>query len=73
LPPENKRKRTSTPSAERLLQAFGGVSLTIIQCATGEELLRRLTSLSAVQEAILQRLGLGTHLSRQLEMQKIES
>jgi transposase len=73
LHPENKRKRTSTPSAERLLQAFGGVSLTIIQCATGEELLRRLTSLSAVQEAILQRLGLGTNLYRQLEIQNIES
>ena len=73
LHPENKRKRTSTPSAERLLQAFAGVSLTIIQCATGEELLRQLTPLSTVQEAILQRLGLGTNLYRQLEIQNIES
>ena len=73
LHPENKRKRTSTPSAERLLQAFVGVSLTIIQFVTGEELLRRLTPLSAGQEAILQRLGLGTHLYRQLEIQNMES
>jgi len=73
LHPENKRKRTSTPSAERLLQAFVGVSLTIIQCVTGEELLRRLTPLSAGQEAILQRLGLGTNLYRQLEIQNMES
>src|SRR6516225_6842226 len=28
---ENKRKMTGTPTAERLLQAFAGVSLTIIQ------------------------------------------
>jgi len=32
---------------------------------------RRLTPLSALQEDILQRLGLGTSLYRQLEMQDI--
>jgi len=73
LHPENKRKMTDTPTAERLLQAFAGVSLTIIQYATGEEILRRITPLSGVQEAILQRLGLGTHLYRQLEIQNIGS
>jgi transposase len=62
LHPENKRKSTEAPTAERLLQAFTGVSLTIIQSAAGEEILRRMTPLSSVQEAILQRLGLGTHL-----------
>jgi transposase len=74
LHPENKRKMTDTPTAERLLQAFAGVSLTIIQYAAGgEEILRRLTPLSGVQEAILQRLGLGTNLYRQLEIQNMES
>ena len=73
LHPENKRKRTDTPTAERLLQAFAGVSLTIIQSAAGEEILRRITPLSGVQEAILQRLGLGTNLYRQLEMQNMGS
>jgi len=73
LHPENKRKRTGTPTAERLLQAFVGVSLTIIQSATGEEILRRITPLSAVQEAILHRLGLGTHCYRQLAIQNIGS
>jgi transposase len=73
LPPENKRKMTDTPTAERLLQAFAGVSLTIIQYAAGEEILRRMTPLTGVQEAILQRLGLGTHLYRQLEMQNMGS
>jgi len=73
LHPENKRKMTDTPTAERLLQAFAGVSLTIIQYAGGEEILRRITPLSGVQEAILQRLGLSTHLYRQLEIQNMGS
>ena len=73
LHPENKRKLTGTPTVERLLQAFVGVSLTIIQSAAGEELLRRITPLSGVQEAILQRLGLGTHLYRQLTIQNMGS
>ena len=45
--------------------------MTIIKHATGEEILRRLTPLSGVQEDILQRLGLGTALYRQLEIQEI--
>jgi len=70
---ENKRKMTGTPTAERLLQAFAGVSLTIIQYPAGEEILRRITPLSGVQEAILHRLGLGTNLYRQLEIQNMGS
>ena len=73
LHPENKRKMTATPTAERLLQAFTGVSLTIIQSAAGEEVLRRITPLSGMQEAILQRLRLGTNLYRQLEIQNMGS
>jgi transposase len=72
-PPENQQKRTDRPTAERLLQAFAGVSLTIIEQATGEAILRRITPLSGVQEAILQRLGLGTNLYRQLEIQNMGS
>jgi transposase len=71
LHPENKQKVTDKPTAERILKAFSDVSLTIIKHATGEEILRRLTPLSGVQEDILQRLGLGTALYRQLEMQEI--
>jgi transposase len=71
--PENKHKSTDRPTAERILHAFAGVSLTIIEQATGEEILRRITPLSGVQEAILQRLGLGTHLYRQLEIQNMGS
>jgi len=72
LHPENKQKMADKPTAERLLKAFTDVSLTIITHAAGEEILRRLTPLSRVQEAILQRLGLGTHLYRQLEIQNME-
>jgi transposase len=72
LHPENKKKMTDKPTAERILKAFADVSLTIIKHATGEDIVRRLTPLSACQEDILQRLGLGTALYGQLEIQNIE-
>ena len=71
LHPENKQKMTDKPTAERILKAFSGISLTIIKNATGEEILRRLTPLSGLQEDILQRLGLGAALYRQLEIQEM--
>jgi transposase len=72
LHPENKHKRTDKPTAERILKAFTGVSLTIIH-ATGEEILRRLTPLSALQKDILQRLGFGAALYEQLEIQEMRN
>jgi transposase len=71
LHPENKKKMTDKPTSERLLKAFSDVSLTIIKHAAGEEILRRLTPLSGLQEDILQRLGLGTSLYGRLEIQEI--
>jgi len=71
LHPENKTKMTDTPTAERILKAFADVSLTIIQNAAGEDILRRLTPLSALQKDILQRLGLDAALYEQLEIQTI--
>src|SRR2546427_6608614 len=68
LHPENKHKMTDKPTAERILKAFADVSLTIIKNAVGEEILRRLTSLSGLQEDILQRLGLDASLYGQLEI-----
>jgi transposase len=73
LHPENKHKRTDKPTAERILKAFTGVSLTIIKHATGGEILRRLTPLLAVQKDILQRLGLGASLYEQLEIQEMRN
>jgi transposase len=69
LHPENGQKMTDTPTAERILKAFPDVSLTILKTAAGEEILRWLTPLSALQQAILYRRGLATSLDRQLEMQ----
>jgi transposase len=69
--PENKQKMSDTPTAERILKAFADISLTIIKNAAGEDILRRLTSLSGLQEDILQRLGLGAALYGQLEIQAI--
>ena len=62
LHPENKTRSTDKPTAERILKAFADVSLTIIKNTAGEEILRRLTSLSGLQADILQRLGLGASL-----------
>ena len=73
LHPENKAKLTDKPTVERTLKAFSGVSLTIIKHAAGEDILRRLTPLSRLQEEILQRLGLGASLYGQLEIQEIET
>ena len=69
LHPENKQKMTDKPTAERILKAFSAISLTIIKTAAGEDILRRLTPLSGLQEDILQRLGLGATLYGQLEIQ----
>jgi len=71
LHPENKTRVTDKPTAERILQAFADVSLTIIKNAAGEDILRRLTSLSGLQKDILQRLGLGASLYGQLEIQEM--
>jgi transposase len=71
LHPENKQKMTAKPTAERILKAFADISLTIIKNAAGEDILRRLTPLSGLQEDILQRLGLGAVLYEQLEIQAI--
>ena len=60
---------TDKPTAERILKAFSDISLTIIKHTAGEDILRRLTPLSGLQEDILQRLGLGATLYRQLEIQ----
>ena len=68
---ENKQKQTDKPTAERILKAFSDISLTIIKNAAGDDILRRLTPLSGVQEDILQRLGLGATLYRQLEIQAV--
>jgi hypothetical protein len=50
---------------------LSAIALTIINNAAGDDILWRLTPLSALQEDILQRLGLGATLYGQLEIQAI--
>ena len=69
--PENQQKMTDSQRLSGLLKAFSDVSLTIIKNAAGEDILRRLTPLSALQQDILQRLGLDPSLYQQLEIQDI--
>lgn len=71
LHPENRKKTTDQPTAERILKAFSGITLTILKNAAGEEIRRWLTPLSALQHEILQRLALDTSLYQQLEIQEI--
>ncbi len=70
---ENRKKTTDKPTAERILKAFSGISLTIIKNAAGEEIRRWLTPLSALQQEILQGLALDTSLYQQLEIQNIRN
>ena len=58
LHPENRKKKTNKPTAERILKVFLGLTLTIIQDTAGQELLRYLTPISTVQQTILTALGL---------------
>jgi len=63
---------TDTPTAERILNALSDISLTIIKHAAGEDILRRLTPLSGVQEDILQRLGVGATLDGSLKFRPLK-
>ena len=65
--PENRKKITDTPSAEKILKTFSGINLTIIRDLAGNILIRSLTPLSPVQQEIIQRLNLDLSLYLQLE------
>jgi transposase len=58
LHPENHSKETDKPTAERLLKAFDCITLTIIQDTLGNEKLRWLSPLTAVQQTIMNSLEL---------------
>ena len=69
LHPENRRKETDRPTAERLLKAFSGITLNIITTEDGR-VIRHLTPLSGVQKEILKRAGLSPSLYKDLEINK---
>jgi transposase len=67
LHPENPKKATDKPTAERLLKAFSNISLTIIKNRSGD-IMRYLTPLSNLQMEILSRLELDSLLYFNLEI-----
>jgi transposase len=60
----NPKRATAQPTAERLLEAFREITLTVIQ--TAEWSYRHLTPLSVVQQRILTLLGFSPDLYRRL-------
>ena len=56
---ENKKKKTNKPTAERILKAFSGITLTVVQNNNNQKQTKHLSPLSAVQSEILRRLGLN--------------
>jgi transposase len=58
--PGNPKRGTTTPTTERMLQVFEHIDLTILK--VGEQVQRRLTPLTPVQERILTLMGLSLTL-----------
>jgi len=64
---ENKKKKQKKPTAERILSAFLGITLTVIQDRNTGKQMKHISPLSAVQCEILQRLGLNINIYQLLE------
>ncbi|MBF0235297.1 MAG: IS1634 family transposase [Desulfamplus sp.] len=65
--PENRKKTTAKPSAERILKTFSRINLTIILDIAGNIIMRSLQPLSNLQREILQKLKLDIFVYQQLE------
>jgi transposase len=64
LHPENPKKATTTPTTERLLQAFGHMTLTVIHFP--DHVLRHVTPLTSLQRDILNLLDLSPDIYHSL-------
>ena len=60
----NSKRETARPTAERLLEAFQEVTLTVIEGVP--QVYRHLTALSLLQERILELLGFSSRVYRRL-------
>jgi transposase len=60
----NPKRQTARPTTERLLRAFRGITLTIVQLPN--QTIRHITSLSELQQRILALLGLSTSIYENL-------
>ncbi len=69
--PENPKKLTDTPTAEKLLKAFSKITLTIIK--SGNSVIRHLTPLTDLHKEILRRSGLKCSIYKDLEFEKSPS
>ncbi len=70
LHPENSKKMTNIPTGERLLKAFAGLTLTIIE--VGGVIIRHITPLSPVQIKILEKLGMSPSIYEDFEINRIQ-
>ena len=61
----NAKRSTARPTMERMLKAYSGIHLLLIP--QGEQIVAQLTALSAVQQRILDLLGLSYTLCARLE------
>jgi transposase len=68
LYPGYRKKKTARPTSERLLQAFRGITLTVI--TEKEQEIRHLTPLTELHTEILMRLGLNVALYHDFEFHK---
>jgi transposase len=62
----NPKRQTARPTTERLLKAFRGITLTIIQLP--EQVIRHITPLSELQQCILILLGLPVSIYENLTL-----
>lgn len=60
----NPRRATARPTAERLLEAFEDITLTIVQGS--QQIVRHMTALSPLQQRILELLGFSSALYTRL-------
>ena len=65
--PENRKKTTDKPSAERILKAFSKINLTIICDKAGSVVARSLKPLSNLQIGIIQKLKIDPYIYYGLE------
>ena len=63
--PGQPKKRTASPTVERVLQSFSNISLSIIH--SGGQVIRHLTPLSDLQKDLLRRLGISLELYQNFE------
>jgi transposase len=66
----NPKRATNRPTAERLLEAFQDITLTIIK--SPQQTARHVTALSPLQQRILELLGFSSALYTRLETSSSE-